>query len=53
MIGMTLIAEGLHFHIPRGYVYAAMGFSTLVEFLNMLARRARKKRRGAIAGQGH
>jgi predicted tellurium resistance membrane protein TerC len=53
MIGMTLIAEGLHFHIPRGYVYAAMGFSTLVEFLNMLARRARKKRRGAMADTGH
>jgi predicted tellurium resistance membrane protein TerC len=49
MIGMTLIAEGLHFHIPRGYVYAAMGFSTLVEFLNMLARRARKKRQAAMA----
>jgi predicted tellurium resistance membrane protein TerC len=50
MIGMTLIAEGLHFHIPRGYVYAAMGFSTLVEALNMLARRARTKRQAAAAG---
>jgi predicted tellurium resistance membrane protein TerC len=53
MIGMTLIAEGLHFHIPRGYVYAAMGFSILVEVLNMLARRARKKRRAAMADPGH
>jgi predicted tellurium resistance membrane protein TerC len=53
MIGMTLIAEGLHFHIPRGYVYAAMGFSMLVEVLNMLARRARKKRRAAMADPGH
>jgi predicted tellurium resistance membrane protein TerC len=53
MIGMTLIAEGLHFHIPRGYVYAAMGFSILVELLNMLARRARKKRRAAMADPGH
>ncbi len=43
MIGMTLIAEAFHFHVPRGYVYAAMGFSTLVELLNMLARRSRKK----------
>lgn len=44
MIGMTLIAEAFHFHVPRGYVYAAMGFSTLVELLNMLARRARKRK---------
>ena len=47
MIGMTLIAEGFHFHVPRGYVYAAIGFSTLVELLNMLARRARKRKRVA------
>jgi len=43
MIGMTLIAEGMGFHVPKGYVYAAMGFSALVELLNMMARRARKK----------
>ena len=47
MIGMTLIAEGMGFHVPRGYVYAAMGFSALVEVLNMLARRARKRRQAA------
>ncbi len=41
MIGMTLIAEGLGFHVPKGYVYAAMGFSAFVEALNMLARRRR------------
>jgi len=39
MIGAMLIADGLSFHIPRGYVYAAMGFSGFVEALNMLARR--------------
>lgn len=39
MIGMTLIAEGMGFHVPKGYIYAAMGFSALVEGLNMLARR--------------
>jgi predicted tellurium resistance membrane protein TerC len=44
MIGMTLIAEGMGFHVPKGYVYAAMGFSALVELLNMMARRARKKK---------
>ncbi len=43
MIGMTLIAEGFGFHVPKGYVYAAMAFSALVEILNMLARRKRHK----------
>jgi predicted tellurium resistance membrane protein TerC len=44
MIGMVLIAEGFGAHVPKGYVYAAMAFSIAVEGLNMLARRARKKR---------
>src|SRR5262249_25646828 len=35
MIGMTLIADGFGAHIPKGYVYAAMAFSVLVEALNM------------------
>ena len=39
MIGMTLIADGMGYHVPKGYIYAAMGFSALVEGLNMLARR--------------
>lgn len=42
MIGMTLIADGMGFHVPKGYVYAAMAFSGLVEALNMLARRKRR-----------
>lgn len=42
MIGMTLIADGFGFHVPKGYIYAAMGFSALVEILNMLARRRKK-----------
>ncbi len=41
LIGTALIAEGLHFHIPKGYVYFAMGFSVVVEMLNI---RASKKR---------
>lgn len=41
MIGMTLIAEGFGAHVPKGYIYAAMAFSALVEALNMLARRKR------------
>lgn len=47
MIGMTLIADGMGFHVPKGYVYAAMGFSAGVEGLNMLARRARQRKRAA------
>jgi len=46
MIGMTLIAEGMGFHVPKGYVYAAMGFSALVELLNMMARRAKRRKTG-------
>jgi len=47
MIGMTLIADGLGFHVPKGYIYAAMGFSALVESLNMLARRKRQRDKAA------
>lgn len=43
MIGTTLIAEGMGFHVPKGYVYAAMAFSALVEVLNMLSRNAKRK----------
>ena len=44
MIGMALIAEGFGAPVPKGYIYAAMAFSALVEGLNMMARRARQKR---------
>ena len=44
MIGMTLIADGFGYHVPKGYIYTAMGFSALVEFLNMMARNARRRR---------
>lgn len=47
MIGMTLIAEGFGVHVPKGYIYAAMAFSALVEGLNMMARRAKRKRAAA------
>ena len=46
MIGMTLIADGMGFHVPKGYIYAAMGFSALVEGLNMLARNRKKSGTG-------
>jgi predicted tellurium resistance membrane protein TerC len=39
MIGLSLIAEGFGFHIPKGYLYAAIGFSVGIEALNQLARR--------------
>ncbi|MGB6641288.1 MAG: TerC family protein [Thermoanaerobaculia bacterium] len=35
LIGMALVADGLGFHIPKGYIYFAMGFSVFVEFLNL------------------
>ena len=39
MIGLSLVAEGLGFHIPKGYLYAAIGFSVVIEAFNQLARR--------------
>lgn len=42
MIGLTLLAEGFDQHIPKGYIYAAMGFSIFVEFLNLRVRRGSK-----------
>ena len=43
LIGTTLIAEGFGAHVPKGYIYAAMAFSGLVEGLNMLTRRKHAK----------
>ena len=40
LIGMTLVAEGLDQHIPKGYIYFAMGFSIMVEFLNIRVRKS-------------
>jgi predicted tellurium resistance membrane protein TerC len=41
LIGVTLIADGLGFHIPKEYIYAAMAFSVFVEALNLRARQRR------------
>jgi predicted tellurium resistance membrane protein TerC len=49
LIGTTLIAEGFGAHVPKGYIYAAMAFSTAVEILNMFSRRAARRRKGAAA----
>ena len=43
MIGFSLIVEGLGFHIPKGYLYAAIGFSILIEAFNQFAQRNRTK----------
>jgi predicted tellurium resistance membrane protein TerC len=37
LIGVVLVADGFHQHIPRGYIYFAMGFSIFVEMLNIRA----------------
>lgn len=47
MIGLVLIADGFGVHIPKGYVYAAMGFSAGVEALNIIGRNRRAKARAA------
>ncbi|AWV08137.1 TerC family protein [Marilutibacter maris] len=44
LVGVYLIADGLEMHIPRGYIYGAMGFSALVECLNLWARRGSERR---------
>ena len=47
LIGLALLSEGLHvadFHIPKGYIYFAMGFSVFVELLNLRARSKRKSK---------
>jgi len=44
LIGIALVADGLGFHIPRGYIYFAMAFAGAVEVFNVLAQRSRKKR---------
>jgi predicted tellurium resistance membrane protein TerC len=42
LIGMSLVADGLGVHIPKGYLYFAMGFAVVIEALNLLARHRQK-----------
>ncbi|MBV8458202.1 MAG: hypothetical protein JO122_16475 [Acetobacteraceae bacterium] len=44
LIGMTLIADGFSAHVPKGYIYAAIGFLMVVELFNRLAARNRRRR---------
>lgn len=46
LIGVALVADGFHFHIPRAYIYFAMAFSAAVEMFNVLARRNRERADG-------
>ena len=46
MIGLVLVVDGFGVHVPKGYVYAAIGFALLIEILNQLAARNRKSPRG-------
>lgn len=46
MVGMALVADGLHHHIERGFIYAAMVFAGAVEGLNLIRARRRAKARG-------
>jgi CBS domain containing-hemolysin-like protein len=48
MIGFSLVLDGFHVHVPKGYLYAAIGFSVLIEALNQLGQRNRLRH----AGQG-
>ncbi|EEZ94947.1 transport protein [Legionella longbeachae D-4968] len=45
LIGMILVADGFSFHVPRGYVYFAMGFSLAVESLNLLKHSRQKNKK--------
>jgi len=47
LVGFALVAEGLHFHVPKGYIYFAMAFSVAVEMLNLRVR-ARARRAPAV-----
>ena len=49
MIGFSLVAEGFGMKIPKGYLYAAIGFSIVIEFFNQLARRNLRKNESVIS----
>jgi len=52
MIGFSLVAEGFGFHIPKGYLYAAIGFSVLIEFFNQLSQRSAERHEAKFRGRG-
>jgi predicted tellurium resistance membrane protein TerC len=56
LIGAALVADGMHFHIPRAYIYFAMAFAAAVEVVNVMAaqrrRRAKEKARAQRPAKG-
>jgi predicted tellurium resistance membrane protein TerC len=53
LIGTTLVADGIGFHVPKGYIYAAIGFSVMVEALNQIAARRRRRYLAASSAAGY
>src|SRR5919109_1838565 len=53
MVGLVLIVDGFGLHVPKGYLYAAIGFSLLIELLNQLAARGRRKRPAGLTSRQH
>jgi predicted tellurium resistance membrane protein TerC len=51
MVGLVLVVDGFGLHVPKGYLYAAIGFSLLIEALNQLAARGRRKRAAGVTGR--
>ena len=51
LIGVSLVADGMGFHIERGYIYAAMAFSAVVEALNITAKKRKARARAAESGE--
>lgn len=52
LVGIALIADGLQFHIPRGYLYFAVAFSLGVECLNLMVKKKSAAKRAALSGKG-
>lgn len=46
LVGVALVADGFHFHIPRSYIYSAMAFAALTEIFNIMAIRRKRLKRG-------
>jgi predicted tellurium resistance membrane protein TerC len=53
LIGVLLIADGFGLHVPKGYVYFALGFSVAIESLNHWVRARRKRLAAAHASEAH
>ena len=52
LVGVALVADGFHFHIPRSYIYSAMAFAAATEIFNIMAIRRRRLKRGKTRRNG-